>query len=253
MPYQTNFLKQVILRLDFAPLSALYSDKRQTFSDEIRAAFPHAKGSQLTSLMFDMGTGSPVEQKVGWQWQHSDSENDNSRRIVVLAPNFFALEYKGRGLYSDFVEFRQRFTSVYDKFGAAYRVPEYTRIGLRYINEITLDEGNALDWDGLLAADLATGVKPAFAESIRMTRSMHQVTGVKNDISCLINYGLNNPDFPNPIARRQFVFDVDSSIEGGIPESEAKRKIDSLYDVGRDVFEASIDNGLRQIMGVGHG
>lgn len=251
MAYPKNFLKQVILRLDFAPLTALYSDKQPAYSEQIKDAFPLVKGSQIAHFVLALGSGAPVEQqKKGWLWQHSDSENDKKRRVVTLSPDYFSLESIGDGTYTGFAEFRQRFVSIYDKFVATFGVPVYTRIGLRFINEFEIsEEGDALNWDGLLAADLATGVKPAFARELRMTRSMHQVMGIKDDISCLINYGLHNPDYPNPIVRRQFVLDLDSSVSGEISEAETKRKIDALYEVGRDIFEASIDAGIRQRMG----
>lgn len=253
MAYPSNFLKQVILRLEFAPLAALYSDKKPAYSDEIKDVFPHVKGQQRAQFLVAIGGGPAVEQqKAGWQWQHSDTEDDKKRRVVTVAPDFFSLEAIGKGMYTGFADFRARFVPAYDKFVAAFRPAEYTRIGLRFINEFVIpEEGDALVWDGLLAPDVATGVKPSFANALRMTRSMHQVTGLKDDITCVVSYGLHNPDFPNPIVRRQFVLDLDAAVSGGIPEAEAKPKVDTLYDVGRDIFEASIDAGIRERMGAG--
>ncbi len=251
MAYPTNFLKTVVLRLDYASLAALHSEKKPAFTEQIKAAFPFSNGSPLMTFQFAFGAGASVEQqKKGWQWIHADAEGDVNRRVVALAPEFFSLESVGIGSYTGFDDFNARFTALYDKFVAAYGVAEYTRIGLRFINEITIPEGDALDWNGLLAADLVAGVKPTFAANLRMTRSMHQVSALKDDISCLVNYGLHNPDFPNPIARRQFVLDLDTSVSGGIPENETKQKIRLLYAVGKDIFEASIGAGLRQRMGV---
>ncbi|MEP7244115.1 MAG: TIGR04255 family protein [Gammaproteobacteria bacterium] len=249
MPYPTNFLKQVILRLDYAPVATLRSEKQPALSSQLKERFPVVRGQQLAQIIFSAGVSAGAsfeQQKMGWQWLHSDMDD---HRVVTLTPEFFALEYKGRDAYKNFAEFRTELVEVYGKFKAAYGVTEYTRIGLRYINEISIPEGEALDWDGLISADLITGIKPLFAEPLRMTRSMHQISGIKDDISCLINYGLNNPDYPNPIARREFVLDLDSYIEGGIAEAEAMRKIDSLYAVCKQMFETSIGAGLRQRMG----
>lgn len=253
MAYPSNFLKQVILRLEFAPLAALYSDKKPAYSDEIKEAFPYSMGQQRSQFTFAFGASQHIEQqKVGWQWQHSDSEDDRKRRVITVAPDFFSLEAVGAGTYTGFADFRALFMPAYDKFVAAFKPVEYMRIGLRFINEFVIrEDGNALEWGGLLAADIATGVRPSFANGLRMTRSMHQVTALKEDITCVVSYGLHNPDFPNPIVRRQFVLDQDSSVSGGIPEADAKRKIDALYVVGRDIFEASIDAGIRQRMEAG--
>jgi uncharacterized protein (TIGR04255 family) len=247
MAYRRNFLRHVVLRLDYAPLAALHGEKQPAFSAEIHDAFPYVQPNQIMQFQFAIGAGPPVgQQSKGWQWLHTNVEGDGNRRIVGLAPDHLSLDSVGQGTYTNFAEFYATFTAIYDKFMAAYGVAEYTRIGLRFINEITIQEGEPLDWDGLLAADLVAGVKPQFARELRMTRSMHQVTALKDDITCLVNYGLNNPDFPNPIARRQFVLDLDAYVSGGIPANEAKPKIRSLYSVAKDIFEASIGAGLRQ-------
>ena len=252
MPYQTNFLKQVILRLDFAPLAGLQSEKQPEFSTQLKKQLPVVRGQQLSQIILSASanTGASfAQQRKGWQWVHSDIDD---HQVVTLTPDFFTLEHKGN-TYVNFATFRAQFVDIYNKFKAAFGVTEYTRIGLRYINEIVIPEGDAWDWDGLVSPDLVIGVKPAFAEPLRIARSMHQVIGSKDDILCLINYGLNNPDYPNPIARREFVLDLDSYIEGGIAEADALKKIDSLYVVCKQMFEASIADGLRQRMGTLNG
>jgi uncharacterized protein (TIGR04255 family) len=248
VPYKTNFLKQVILRLDFATLAALQSDKQPEFSTELKKQLPVVRGQQMSQIILSAGGNagaSWAQQNKGWQWTHSDI-NDN--QVVTLTPDFFALEHKGNNTYVNFATFRAQLVAIYDKFKAAFGVTEYTRIGLRYINEISIPEGDAWDWTGLVSQDLVTAVRPAFAGPLRITRSMHQISGIKDDILCLVNYGLNNPDYPNPIARREFVLDLDSYIDGGIAEADTLKKIDSLYAVCKQMFEASIADGLRQRM-----
>lgn len=248
MSYQRNFLTQVILRLDYAPLAALQSERQHDFTTDLKKHLPVVRGQQLSQIILSGSANvgaSFTQQKKGWQWTHSDVDD---HQVVTLTPDFLALEQKGN-TYVNFQTFRAQLVTIYDKFKAAFGVTEYTRIGLRYINEIVIPVGDALDWDGIVSPDLVIGVKPVFTQPLRMTRSMHQVSAIKDDIFCLINYGLNNPDYPNPIARREFVLDLDSYIEGGIGEVDVLKKIDSLYVVCKQMFEASIADGLRQRMG----
>ena len=247
MPYQSNFLTLVILRLDYSPLSVL-GEKPSAFTTELKNHLPVVRGQQRASIVLTAGNSvapSFEQQQKGWQWSHSDVDD---LRVVSLTTDYFALEYKGIGTYVNYAEFRQFFAPIYNKFKAAFGISEYRRIGLRYVNEVSIAEGDALDWDNLISPDLVTGVKPAFATPLRMTRSMHQVTGIKDDISCIVNYGLHNPDYPNPITRRQFVLDLDSYVEAGVAEGEALKKIDTLYSLGKEMFETSIGDGLRQRM-----
>jgi uncharacterized protein (TIGR04255 family) len=69
----------------------------------------------------------------------------------------------------------------------------------------------------------------------------------------LVNYGIHNPEFPNPVVRRQFILDTDCSVSGGVASSDIRGKIDELHVLTSEVFENSIDDGLREKMGIING
>ena len=81
-----------------------------------------------------------------------------------------------------------------------------------------------------------------------MGRSVHQLIALKDDISVSLNYGINNPDFPNPVARRQFILDLDCYVSGVVESGEAEQRIRDVNALAEDIFEHSIEDGLRQKM-----
>jgi uncharacterized protein (TIGR04255 family) len=168
---------------------------------------------------------------------------------VTLAPDFLAIEY-GADSYQHFDELREQAGFALDSFRNHFGAVQFNRIGLRYVNEITLTEGAPLDWDGLINPNLVTSVKAGLVNGLRMTRSVHQLIAIKDDISVILNYGINNPDFPNPVARRQFILDQDCYVSGLVESGEADQRIRDVNVLAEEVFEHSIEDGLRQKMEV---
>jgi uncharacterized protein (TIGR04255 family) len=71
---------------------------------------------------------------------------------------------------------------------------EFTRLGLRYINEIEKPgtANDPLNWEGYLNLELAQSVKAGLIKDLRVARSMHQLHLIKDDVTILFNYGLYN-------------------------------------------------------------
>jgi hypothetical protein len=82
-----------------------------------------------------------------------------------------------------------------------------------------------------------------------MARSLHQLIALRGDISVILNYGIKNPEYPNPVARRQFILDLDCYVSGVIESGEAEQQIKDVNALAEYVFEHSIEQGLRDKMG----
>ena len=155
-------------------LSIHLAHAKPEFSGRIVAQYPVVVGQPTTLLSLTLGpVGSGINQQAtGVQWVHRKVENGT--RLVLLAPDFAAIEY-GKDDYDHFPLLRSEVELVVTALREIYNVPNFTRIGLRYINEIVIQDGNPLNWDGIIAPNLvaaATAGKQAEAE---MVRSMHQL------------------------------------------------------------------------------
>ena len=248
MHYQNTFLKQVILRLDFARLPSLLTDQETLFTADMRGRYPDVSSNPATLFKVFMAQGGVNfgQDTVGWVRIHKAPEG---ARTVTLAPDFLAIEYAGRA-YQHFDELRAQVAFMLASFRNHFGAVIFTRIGLRYVNEITLAEGSPLDWDNLINPGLVTSVKAGLLAGLRMARSLHQLVAMRDDISVLLNYGINNPDYPNPVARRQFILDLDCYVSGVVEFAEAEQRIRDVNRLAEDVFEHSIEQGLREKMGI---
>jgi uncharacterized protein (TIGR04255 family) len=253
MKYESDFLTRVILRLDYPTEPGLQGDHEPEVSAGISDRFPFVQSVENTQVSFTVSPdGSGMEQsRKGWNWLHKTHEHEN-QKVVTVATDFLAIEYF-EDQYTNFEEFIDNFYFVFERFQKLYEVEEFSRIGLRYIDEFTMPDGNALDWENLIAKDLITSVNAGVLKGQRVTRSMHQLHTAKDDISVLVNYGIHNPEFPNPVVRRQFILDTDCSVSGGVASSDIRGKIDELHVLTSEVFENSIDDGLREKMGIING
>lgn len=248
--YKNTYLKQVILRLDFARLTVLQTDQETPFTADMKPRYPEVNSNPAAQISFVMGPGGMNfgSQNTGWVRVHKVPQG-TAPRSVTLAPDFLALEY-GAGAYEHFDELREQCTFMLNSFRNRFGAVQFTRIGLRYVNEITLSEGGPLDWDGIINPNLVTAVKAGMLPDLKMARSLHQLIALKDDVSVVLVYGINNPDFPNPIARRQFILDLDCYVSGVVESGEADDRIKEVNALAEDVFEHSIEDGLRQIMGI---
>ncbi len=239
-----------MLRLDFETLAPLQENRDVTvkpeFSARIAGIYPIVAGQPTARLSVNIGAGgSGIDQQItGIQWYHRKIENGTC--VVALAPEFLAIEY-GKNDFDDFPPFRAEAVQILAALQAVYNVPLFGRIGLRYINQINLPEGNPLDWTGLLAPNLITAVTAGKQPDMDMVRSVHQLHVRRNECTMLFNYGIFNPDFPNAVARRAFVLDFDCS-RSAVTANDMWPAIDELNNFCETIFENSIQNGLRDIM-----
>lgn len=249
MHYRRNHLTTVIMRLDFPQLNVLLREDTPKFSDEISNRFPEVSSEQLSQIQFTMGPGaSGINQEVlGFKWEHRNEPNGT--KVVVLAPTFLSIEYTP-GPYEHFPEFMKNWSAVFNAFTKHYEVEQFTRAGLRYINEIVIPDGNPLDWDGLISEGLITAVKSGETDNLEMTRSMHQYSAKRDDISVRFVYGIKNPEYPNAVARREFVLDYDCYISGVVERDEVLNRVSELNTICAEMFESSIEEGLRKRMEV---
>lgn len=246
--YKNNFITKVIFRLDFKPIAALQAERQPDFSERIRDKYPVHESRQTAQVVFSMGSGGTgIQQELkGWVWEH---RSENRKRTVVLSQESLTVQYDEKE-FTDFRDFLPEVRAVYESFQDLYQPEEIVRVGLRYIDQIVIREGNPHDWNGIVSKPLATAVCAGLGTDMKLRRSMHQLQASYNDINILFNYGIANPDYPNPVARREFVLDTDCYIAEPTRAADVLTRFGELNDVSEFMFETSIEDGLRSIMGI---
>lgn len=245
--YKKNYLTRVILRANIEPIPALQTQERLEFSDRVKEHFPVVAGIPVGNLVVNVApTGSGVQQEItGMQWEHRKVQGGTS--ILFLTPDHLSLEY-GQKDFDHFPPFRKEFEAAFNVFVQLYPDARVTRLGLRYVNQVRLEQGNPLDWEGLVEPSLIAAVKAGLPHNASLARSMHQIVAKKDNLNVQLHYGIFNPEFPAPLARRDFVIDIDCYRDELIPSNEVLSTVIALNEMCEARFEACISDGLRALM-----
>jgi len=249
MQYRSNYLKNVIFRIDFSQQLVHNKKSIDDFYNLIKEEFPKKdaiKGKILRTQIVTKKDSNKVtqqEQKVT-NYKFSD---ENQTKILMLEPlsniNLVFNIYKNSKELKDII--RLIINAVIQIYGDI----EIKRTGLRYINDISLPEGNPFDWAPFINHSLITGLDFP-PENRTLSRSMGIIELIRDDHGVLFQYGMYNPEYPNKIARKIFILDYDCYIKNNLNASEINEKIEILQKDEENLFESSIRDELRKKMGV---
>jgi len=245
--YRNNFLKQVIMQVQFDPVLAFQNEAVATFREQIKDPLPRTQRIDEMAVHVGIQPGAPSTAETHpIHTKYLFSTPDGSKRVSI-SPVTFALEYQR---YENIDRARDDFTFTWSAFQDLFDIKLLTRVGLRYINGIILTEGNPLDWSGyidnkLISATLEIPEPPG----PRLARSMHAVHWTQEDRRVVFNFGIHNRDFPNAVTRREFILDYDCFSVGTIEATELVTLFRRYNDTLSSLFEESIGERLRDRMG----
>lgn len=243
--YKKNFLTNVIFKVDFPKVLEL-TDKKSPieFQKKISDSFPilnEVKGGQFEYEIKSTNQFSlKSEDKISWEFMSKDKT-----KKVFVDSDYVYLECLR---YEHFEDFFKDIKLVFETFLELYPIKIAKRIGLRYINQIKLDTGDPLDWSDFIDNNLFSVTANFLKNKDSLLKSM-QLLEVKEDEFILkFQFGFFNSEYPNPIARKEFVLDYDCI-------SNEETEINDIYTISKKFneiiekwFETSILDGLRDIM-----
>lgn len=246
MKYQKNYLANVIFQLRFDPILALEDNSPSGFQEKITEFFPRMTEGQEFEIQTTMSPNKTVDAKVKTLRKRWTFLTGDDSKCVTISANMFCLEYKK---YEDIIEARKDFDFLWQEFQNIYTVPALNRVGLRYVNQITLQSGDPLNWEGYIDDEVinATFKSPSLANH-NLARSIHHIHLVGEDHQVKFQFGVPNSDFPNPIAKREFILDYDCYSIGETSPSDAGNCLVSYGTLMEELFEKSIGEELRNDM-----
>lgn len=234
MQYSKPFLTQVIFQANFQ-IDAL----KDNIEESIVQLCKEKTGAHLSELKntnISVLPNQGVETTLFSRWVF---KGENLQ--IVLQTDFLQvinLKYTTHADYHPIID------EVFNKVRETYK-PIFTRIALRYINNIRFSEGATFDFNNLINDTL---LKPTLDyKEFGLTRSI----GVMNihdqheDINTTFTYGFVNPEFPNKIAKRDFILDYDCFIVLNVTIDSIKPFILKLRNTVNALFEKSILPDLR--------
>ncbi len=204
--YKKNYLKQVVIRIDFEEVGLTkinqYLKKIKSHFSEVERKLGYE--GQFTLSFAD---GQPSQQQVSNPLTIWSLSNEDQSKKAELTSKWFWIEYSK---YKNSDALLQDIKDLLEAFVDDFEVKVINRVGLRYSNIIVPPEtSKPTEWSKYINLDLIAGINYAKESSVALSRYMGQMVKHSDDHDLQFNYGIWNPDFPNEIARKEFLLDFD--------------------------------------------
>lgn len=242
--YSKPFLKDVILRVDFAtPLPCLAKKLPSKLSKAALASFPVAEPQKVMAqeLQFSATGAVSSNSREETQWVFFGKDREKN---IVIAPTVLVMR---TGVYSTYENMTDNFFSVFSVLAGIEPDMVISRVGLRYINVIELPDGDPLDWNEYIDESFLGIVRGAYKKQ-NLSRAFHILEYAFGNINLKCQFGIANPDYPALVKRRQFVIDMDAHSEVSHDVDVLRPVIDDAHTIIQDFFESAISSNTRKLM-----
>jgi uncharacterized protein (TIGR04255 family) len=247
MQYESNPLTDVIFRIDFDEPVIGSKKLADDFYNLIKSAFPKkdiVQGVVLRAQMVAKKDGNKLSQSQQKVTNYRFLD-ENQKKILMLEPSTdLNLVLK---VYKNSRELKDVINLIIDSVIKVYGDIKIKRTGLRYINEIVIQEGNSFDWAPFINRSLISSLEFR-TEADKLSRSMGMMELIRDDHRVLFQFGMYNPNYPNSISRKAFVLDFDCYTEVTLNASRIRETVEILQKDEEELFERSIEDGLREKM-----
>jgi uncharacterized protein (TIGR04255 family) len=243
--YVTNFLTNVIVRVDF-PNNLLVEDRLPPeVTKTILKSFPLSEPKKILGKEFKITSEKDIKldtnefKRVEWHFF-----GKNREKTLVLAPETLFISYNE---YSSFEVMKSEFMDVISKIFECFQDVQINRIGLRYINEIEVNKPVPIDW-ALYVDEKLLSIFDICEDRSKLARGFSNLVLNFGDMMLSFNYGMHNPDMPAPIKKEIFILDYDAYYMGFIEQNELEKNLIKFHNKIEEMFEKNIRDGLRLIL-----
>ena len=241
--YKRNYLTKVIARLDFlSPIPGIDSRLPPEARQAALKVYPIGEPRESVSRELAISpSGFAAQESKFTEWHFHGRDRDKTFTIVPTA--IFVTYVK----YEKYELLKNDFLSVLNPCLEAFEDAQPARIGLRYINNISLSEPNPLDWSAYIQQSLLSLIDFP-PDKAALSRIFHNLEFSFDDFNFRYQFGIRNPDYPARIKNKAFVIDLDAYHQGNIERPEIPATLDKFHSCIQDFFERSITDSLRGTM-----
>jgi len=228
-----NFLKQVILRLDFLSEIDRSQQVLEDITKDVSDILPEFETRDIVSVEMTIDQAQKTTKER--RYKSFSFRNNTTNNSLVLEPSAIIFDLKE---YNNYEEFKRLVQKVIQNLGEQTQSIKVSKIGLRYINQIIIKEGSPFDWTNLIKEPLICSLN--FIENrSELSRSVGVMELNKSDYHVRFQYGWFNSEYPNPIAKKEFVLDYDCYSDDEIDISSIISQIRILHDEIKNLYEQS--------------
>lgn len=234
-----NFLTKVVFKIDFEERKKIPIDYLRKAKEKIKDELPKYNEGQLETVEVMMGAN---EQKtIRRRSETFDFKNEQETEWIHIDENAIWIEVSK---YLSFERFRKLIKTVIDELNLE---GNSARLGLRYINQITLNEGNPFDWENWINSNLFKSLE-FVSEKKTLARCMGTIVYNYDDFLMKFQYGMYNSEFPNPISKREFVLDYDCYTKEPRDFNETFTLLNNMHNLVKIKFKESIGSKIKEII-----
>lgn len=239
--YKKNFLKSVVLRVDFEKIPNFDDKKFDSLLSDYSMKKVESKMEFLTTLSKDRQT---IDSKTFNIYRYS---NNSATNCFCISETFCYFELKD---YVGFNDLKNKFAKVLETLKSDLSSDIIERVGLRYTNDVNV--GN--DLEKCIPAELLSN--DAFYNTIKTLSKDRLPTpekslclgriSFKDDDNVITNFvfGNANENYPAIITNESFLLDYDS-FSNNIDKDKILDTLEKLHDRIKFLFESSITEHLR--------
>lgn len=235
MQYSKNYLNEVIFQIRFQPLLQLVTNEKNAvvdFQNKVIDEFPGLKFEHKD----ESNVGLSNKEYLTWVFTNI------SGKYIRLNGEELILGYSGDA-YSSFDDFLKDVKLSVDAL-KQYKIPQIESIGLRYINQIKVDEKNN---SGRYFNPNLHLINDTFDEN-ELVQSINKTNLEIQDYEFVFQFGQFNPDYPNISSKKDFVLDYDCILVDREPFENIFINLNKMHEIIYNRFENDIEEGLREKM-----
>lgn len=238
--YSHNHLSEVVCRLDFAsPISELKSSMPKPIYDEVKKYYPIAEPQDVIGTELSINpVGAPMVNPVTMKQWVFLSRNRQNRCTLDTNSIIFSISE-----YTVFEDLRKAINGIFSAVMKNYPKNQGKRLGLRYINNLSIKgHENWID-DAFITAHVAH-------KNDRTTKliTTFEYAIQEKDLNVRLIYGFNNPDYPAIMKKENYIIDIDAYSTGIIYQEEIAQYIEDMHYEVQSCFERMITDECRAAM-----
>lgn len=245
--YRTNFVTEAIIRIDFEnSIEGFRNELNEDLKTEIMKYFTLSDPKDAFTEEFRISPPADKVERIKSVFKEWNFYGNEKLKRFCVTKDFIFLTYKKYLNYQDFID---PFLSTYKEL--IRQNPDLTakRLGMRYINNVEIGQGDTFEWNEYLNLDLLSILNvPEKKEEISRAFHILELNFTDDDMKLKYQYGMHNPDYPALIKQKIFVLDFDAYKNGSLSSDEIEHLIPSFHDKIEALFERSIKDKLRETM-----
>ena len=238
--YKSNPITEAIARVDFLnPIVELGQQVPKEIGSIIKQKFPIVEPKEVISQELRIGETKEITESKTTEWTFFNK--DRTKRLSITDTHMLVVH----NVYETYEKFYDDFNKIFDALYDSFKGIQIKRFGVRYINNISIDEDDPFNWRKYLNPKLFSALDiPENKKTI--SRSFHTLQLNLKDYYMRFQFGMHNPDFPAPIKKKIFVLDIDAFFAGLLDKDDVYDNFSKFHTSIQSLFEKSITEQYRK-------